>query len=443
MTSDSISKPDRAGGILGWIERGGNRLPDPVVIFLYCIAAVIAVSVVAAAMGLYALHPTQVDAAGNALAIRAESLLSADNIRHLLVDMPATFTGFHPLGYVLVVMLGAGVAERSGLLGAAMSAAVSNVPKLLLTPAVALVGMLGNLAADAAYVVLIPLAGVIFAAAGRHPIAGIAAAFAGLSGGFSANLPPGQPAALLLGITPTTGWQFLGGSEHEYVPRGLDGLAKRLESWRERGVAFIKWRVAARVGPGLPTERALVSNARSVAECAALAHQFDLVPIAEPEVEMKGSHTLQRQFEVTERFLHRTFETLYEHGVVPENIVLKTNMVVPGSTCPEQADVDTVARETLRCLRRVVPPALPGIGFLSGGQSDLDATAHLDAMNRLDPQPWALSFSFGRAIGRAPVEAWDGKADESSGQTALRHRARMNGMATLGEWAMQLEEEHA
>ncbi len=201
MTSDSISKPDRAGGILGWIERGGNRLPDPVVIFLYCIAAVIAVSVVAAAMGLYALHPTQVDAAGNALAIRAESLLSADNIRRLLVDMPATFTGFHPLGYVLVVMLGAGVAERSGLLGAAMSAAVSNVPKLLLTPAVALVGMLGNLAADAAYVVLIPLAGVIFAAAGRHPIAGIAAAFAGVSGGFSANLLPGQLDALLFGIT--------------------------------------------------------------------------------------------------------------------------------------------------------------------------------------------------------------------------------------------------
>ncbi len=201
MTSDSIPQSNGTGGILGWIERGGNRLPDPVVIFLYCILIVIAISVIAAATGAFALHPTQADAAGNALVIRAESLLSADNLRRLLVEMPVTFTSFHPLGYVLVVMLGAGVAERSGLLGTAMSAAVSNVPKLLLTPAVALVGMLGNLAADAAYVVLIPLAGVIFHAAGRHPVAGIAAAFAGVSGGFSANLLPGQLDALLFGIT--------------------------------------------------------------------------------------------------------------------------------------------------------------------------------------------------------------------------------------------------
>ena len=201
MTTEPELDKNGTGGILGWIERGGNRLPDPVVIFLYCILAVIAISVIAAATGTFALHPTQVDAAGNALVIRAESLLSADNLRRLLVDMPRTFTGFHPLGYVLVVMLGAGVAERSGLLGTAMSAAVSNVPRLMLTPAVALVGMLGNLAADAAYVVLIPLAGVIFHAAGRHPVAGIAAAFAGVSGGFSANLLPGQLDALLFGIT--------------------------------------------------------------------------------------------------------------------------------------------------------------------------------------------------------------------------------------------------
>ena len=201
MTTDPASASNGTVGILGWIERSGNRLPDPVVIFLYCILAVIAISVIAAATGTFALHPTQVDAAGNALVIRAESLLSADNLRRLLVEMPRTFTGFHPLGYVLVVMLGAGVAERSGLLGTAMSAAVSNVPRLLLTPAVALVGMLGNLAADAAYVVLIPLAGVIFHAAGRHPVAGIAAAFAGVSGGFSANLLPGQLDALLFGIT--------------------------------------------------------------------------------------------------------------------------------------------------------------------------------------------------------------------------------------------------
>ena len=210
---------------------------------------------------------------------------------------------------------------------------------------------------------------------------------------------------LMLGITPTTGFQLLGGSKYEYVPRGLDGLAKRLGDWRERGVSFVKWRVAARVLPGLPTERAMVSNARSVAEVAALAQQFDLVPIVEPEVEMQGEHSIERQFEVTEWFLHRTFEALYEHDVSVEEIVLKTNMVVSGDSCPDQADTATVAAETIRCLRRVVPPAVPGIGFLSGGLSDMDSVANLDAMNRLGPQPWALSFSYGRAIGRAAVEA--------------------------------------
>jgi aminobenzoyl-glutamate transport protein len=190
-----------AAGILGWIERSGNKLPDPVFIFVYCILGVVAISVIAALLGLSAAHPVNLAADGSPVIIYAESLLSGDNIRRLLVSMPATFTDFHPLGYVLVVMLGAGVAERSGFFAAAMSGAMSKAPKFLLTPAVALVGMLGNLATDAAYVVLIPLAGVIFAAAGRHPIAGIAAAFAGVSGGFSANLLPGQLDALLFGIT--------------------------------------------------------------------------------------------------------------------------------------------------------------------------------------------------------------------------------------------------
>ncbi len=196
--SDSTTQ---AEGILGWIERSGNKLPDPVFIFVYCILGVIGVSVLAAALGISAPHPVNVDENGAPLIIVAESLLSADNIRRILVSMPQTFTGFHPLGYVLVVMLGAGVAERSGFFGAAMSGAMSKAPTFLLTPAVALIGMLGNLATDAAYVVLIPLAGVVFAAAGRHPIAGIAAAFAGVSGGFSANLIPGQLDALLFGIT--------------------------------------------------------------------------------------------------------------------------------------------------------------------------------------------------------------------------------------------------
>jgi len=188
-------------GFLGWVERTGNRLPDPVFIFLYLILALIAVSVIAALTGLTAQHPTRLDADGNALTIVSKSLLSAENIQKLWVDMPKTFTHFHPLGYVLVVMLGAGVAERSGFFSACMRAAVRNTPTSLLTPVVALVAMLGNHAADAGYVVLIPLAGILFAAAGRHPLAGIAAAFAGVSGGFSANFSPGQLDALLFGIT--------------------------------------------------------------------------------------------------------------------------------------------------------------------------------------------------------------------------------------------------
>ncbi|HUF64180.1 MAG TPA: AbgT family transporter [Verrucomicrobiales bacterium] len=188
-------------GILGWIERTGNKLPDPVFIFVWLIGLLILFSAAASWAGYSAPHPTQIDENSAPFVIRAVSLLSPDNIRRLWVEMPQTFTHFHPLGYVLVVMLGAGVAERSGLLASAMRAGVRGAPKSLLTPAVAFVAMTGNLAADAAYVVLIPLAALLFAAAGRHPIAGIAAAFGGVSGGFSANLLPGQLDALLFGIT--------------------------------------------------------------------------------------------------------------------------------------------------------------------------------------------------------------------------------------------------
>ncbi len=189
-------------GLLAWIERSGNKLPDPVFLFFWLIAILVLISVVASLAGWSAAHPAEIDeATGSARIITAASLLNAENIQRLWVEMPTTFTHFHPLGYVLVVMLGAGVAERAGLFGTAMRAGVSNAPAVLLTPIVTLVGMLGNLAADAAYVVLIPLAGIIFHAAGRHPVAGIAAAFAGVSGGFSANLLPGQLDALLFGIT--------------------------------------------------------------------------------------------------------------------------------------------------------------------------------------------------------------------------------------------------
>lgn len=203
MTASSpVAAPASQKGILGWIERTGNRLPDPVFLFLWLILGLVAVSVVASLAGWSVPHPSEIDPeTGEARVIAATSLLAADNIRRLWVEMPTTFTHFHPLGYVLVVMLGAGVAERVGLFGTAMRAGVRDAPKALLTPIVVAVGMMGNLAADAAYVVLVPLAGIIFHAAGRHPIAGIAASFAGVSGGFSANLLPGQLDALLFGIT--------------------------------------------------------------------------------------------------------------------------------------------------------------------------------------------------------------------------------------------------
>ncbi|MEM7100402.1 MAG: AbgT family transporter [Pseudomonadota bacterium] len=190
-----------SGGFLNAVERIGNRLPDPVFLFLYLIAILVAISVLCAWIGVSALHPTVTDDSGNALVITSTSLLAPENIQRLWVEMPKTFTHFHPLGYVLVVMLGAGVAERCGLFAAGIRSAVKNAPQALLTPVVAGVAMLSNHAADAGYVVLIPLAAILFASAGRHPLAGIAAAFAGVSGGFSANIAPGQLDALLFGVT--------------------------------------------------------------------------------------------------------------------------------------------------------------------------------------------------------------------------------------------------
>ncbi|MGP1275906.1 MAG: AbgT family transporter [Caulobacterales bacterium] len=199
--ADAPATQERQTGILGWIEKTGNKLPDPVIIFAWLILILVAISIVAELFGVSVEHPVRVNEDGTPVIEEARMLVRSEIIEGLLVRMPTIFTSFHPLGYVLVVMLGAGVAERAGLFGTAMRAAVRNAPRFLLTPVVALVAMLANLAADAAYVVLIPLAGVIYAAAGRHPIAGIAAAFAGVSGGFSANLFPGQLDALLFGIT--------------------------------------------------------------------------------------------------------------------------------------------------------------------------------------------------------------------------------------------------
>lgn len=202
--SEAKAPSETSKGFLGFVERTGNKLPDPVFIFFYLIIFLVIVSVICAALGVSAEHPTQVDADGNPIIVSAASLISQTNIERLWVQMPTTFTHFHPLGYVLVVMLGASVAERSGLFASGIRASVGNAPKALMTPIVALVAMLSNHAADAGYVVMIPLAAIIFASVGRHPLAGITAAFAGVSGGFSANVTPGQLDALLFGITESS-----------------------------------------------------------------------------------------------------------------------------------------------------------------------------------------------------------------------------------------------
>ena len=187
--------------MLAWVERTGNRLPDPVIIFVYLIIGLVGLSVLLDLLNVSAMHPTQIDDSGHPKVEQAVSLLAAENIQRLWTEMPQTFTHFHPLGYVLVVMLGAGVAERSGMFASAIRAALANAPTHLLTPFVALIAMLSNHAADAGYVVVIPLAAIVFAASGRHPILGIGVGFAGVSGGFSANFTPGQLDALLFGIT--------------------------------------------------------------------------------------------------------------------------------------------------------------------------------------------------------------------------------------------------
>ena len=198
-------------GFLRWVERRGNQLPDPIFLFLWLIVALILVSVIADFVALSALHPTEIDSeTGSYRVLTSTSLLSAENVARVWVDMPTTFMHFYPLGYVLVVMLGAGVAERAGLFSSAMRAGLREAPKAALTPLIVFTGMMGNLASDAAYVVLIPLSGFIFYAAGRHPVVGIAAAFAGVSGGFSANLLPGQFDALLLGITQASAENMFG-----------------------------------------------------------------------------------------------------------------------------------------------------------------------------------------------------------------------------------------
>ena len=246
------------------------------------------------------------------------------------------------------------------------------------------------------------------------------------------------------GIKVDEGTQALPACPGELVTVGLDKLAERLKKYHERGARFAKWRAVIDIGAHIPTETAIRANAHALARYAALCQAAEIVPIVEPEVLMDGDHDIDRCYEVTQRVLNRTFQELRVQRVALEGMVLKPNMAIAGKKSAKRASVDEVAEKTVRMLKHCVPAAVPGIAFLSGGQSDEEATAHLNAMNRLGPLPWRLTFSYGRALQAAPQKAWSGKPENlAAGQRAFAHRARMNGLASTGEWASELEKKAA
>jgi fructose-bisphosphate aldolase class I len=246
---------------------------------------------------------------------------------------------------------------------------------------------------------------------------------------------------ILPGIKVDRGAKPLPGTAGETVTEGLDGLRERLAEYRALGARFAKWRAVIAIGAGMPSAPCVDANAHALARYAATCQEAGLVPIVEPEVLMDGEHTIERCFEVTEATLHAVFGALRRQLVAPEAMLLKASMVLAGKSCPRQAGVEEAAEATVRCLRRAVPAAVPGVVFLSGGQTDVLATAHLNAMNAAGgPHPWALSFSYGRALQAAALAAWKGRPDlVGAGQRALRHRARCNGAARDGRYTPELE----
>ena len=244
----------------------------------------------------------------------------------------------------------------------------------------------------------------------------------------------------LSGIKVDTGAKPLAGAPGEKVTEGLDGLRERFAEYYELGARFAKWRAVITIGDHIPSSYCIKANSHALARYAALAQEANIVPIVEPEVLMDGPHDIDRCFRVTEHSLNSLYDALYEQRVELEGTILKPNMVISGTECPTQAGVEEVAEKTVKCLKRTVPAAVPGIAFLSGGQSDEDATAHLSAMNAMFDCPWKLSFSYGRALQAAALKAWAGlEANEAAGQSAFAHRARMNGLAASGKWTDQLE----
>jgi fructose-bisphosphate aldolase class I len=243
------------------------------------------------------------------------------------------------------------------------------------------------------------------------------------------------------GIKVDAGTKPLAGAPGELVTEGLDGLRERLAEYRGLGARFAKWRAVITIGADIPSAYCIDVNAHALARYAALCQEADIVPIVEPEVLMDGSHTIERCYQVTTDTLHALFAALFEQRVVLEGTLLKPNMVLSGKDCKVQASVDEVADATLACFRATVPAAVPGVVFLSGGQSDEVATAHLDAMNRRGPHPWELSFSYGRALQAPAIKAWGGSDDNSAaGQAAYLKRARLNGLARSGAYKADLEQ---
>ena len=244
----------------------------------------------------------------------------------------------------------------------------------------------------------------------------------------------------LPGIKVDAGTKPLPFCSGELITEGLDGLAKRIEEYVGLGAKFAKWRAVIDIGRNMPSYDCINANAHALARYAALCVEGGLVPIVEPEVLMDGEHDIDACEQVTEWMLKETYAQLYYAKVPLEKTVLKPNMVIAGKKCAKQSSRQEVAERTVKVLKNCVPPAVPGIAFLSGGQSDEDATAHLSLMNQLGPLPWKLSFSYGRALQAAPLKAWGGKSENvAAGQRAFAHRAKMNGVATLGKWNEQLE----
>ena len=242
------------------------------------------------------------------------------------------------------------------------------------------------------------------------------------------------------GIKVDKGAHPLPGFPGETITEGLDGLGERLTKYYERGARFAKWRAVIDIADGIPTWGAIKANAHALARYAALCQAHQIVPIVEPEVLMDGAHDIARCDEVTRLVLKTDFQELFEQKVALEGMVLKPNMIICGKKCANRSSVDEVAERTIAALKATVPSAVPGIAYLSGGQSDEEATAHLGAMNRIGGFPWKMTFSYGRALQAAPQKAWAGKKENvAAAQAAFAHRARMNGLASKGEYAADLE----